>query len=102
LLEKPPNKDQKEFFTFYKHICRERQHLSTFLFIKDVPSDNNGLERAIRNVKVKQKISRQFKTDKAAQNFATIHSVIGTTIKKGKNVLEALVLIAKLEHKINY
>jgi len=67
-----------------------------------VPSDNNGSERAIRNVKVKQKISGQFKTEKAAQNFAMIRSVIDTTIKNGKNVLEILVLIAKLEHKINH
>jgi len=102
LLEKPPNKDQKELYTFYKRMCRERQHLFTFLFIKDVPSDNNGSERAIRNVKVKQKISGQFKSEKAAQNFAMIRSVIDTTIKNGKNVLEALVLIAKLEHKINH
>ena len=78
-------------------MCRERQHLFTFLFIEDVPPDNNASERAIRNVKVKQKISGQFKTEKAARNFAKIRSVIDTTIKNGMNVLEALELIAKLE-----
>ena len=42
-------------------MCRERQNLFTFLFLPEVPPDNNGSERAIRNVKVKQKISGQFK-----------------------------------------
>ena len=97
LLERPPDKKHRELHTFYKRMCRERQHLFTFLFIEDVPPDNNASERAIRNVKVKQKISGQFKTEKAARNFAKIRSVIDTTIKNGMNVLEALALIAKLE-----
>ena len=42
-------------------------------------------------------ISGQFKTERAAQNFAKIRSVIDTTIKNGMNVLEALSLIAKLQ-----
>ncbi|MDO9276205.1 MAG: transposase, partial [Lutibacter sp.] len=62
-----------------------------------VPPDNNASERAIRNVKVKQKISGQFKIEQAAQNFAKIRSVIDTTIKICQNVLEALVIIAKFE-----
>jgi transposase len=62
-----------------------------------VPPDNNGSERAVRNIKVKQKISGQFKIEKTAQNFAQIRSVIDTTIKNGLNVLDALNLIAKLE-----
>ena len=52
------------------------------------------LQRAIRNVKVKQKISGQFKTNKAAQNFAKIRSVIDTTVKNKMNVLKALATIA--------
>ncbi len=80
-------------------MCRERQHLFTFLFIENVPPDNNASERAIRNVKVKQKISGQFKIKQAAQNFAKIRSVIDTTIKNGLNVLEALTLIAKFKIK---
>jgi transposase len=100
LLEKPPDKDKKELYTFYKRMCRERQHLFTFLFIQDVPPDNNASERAIRNVKVKQKISGQFKNERTAQNFAKIRSVIDTTIKNGLNVLDALNLIAKLQPQI--
>jgi transposase len=97
LLNNPPDSKHKKLYTFYKRMCRERQHLFIFLFIENVPSDNNASERAIRNVKVKQKISGQFKIEQAAQNFAKIRSVIDTTIKNGLNVLEALTLIAKFE-----
>ena len=97
LLNNPPNQKQKELYTFYKRMLREKQHIFTFLFIENVPPDNNASERAIRNVKVKQKISGQFKVEHAAQNFAKIRSVIDTTIKNGLNVLEALALIVKFD-----
>ena len=51
-------------------------------------------ERAIRNIKVKQKVSGQFKAEKSAMNFAKIRSIIDTTIKNGQDVLKALRLIA--------
>ena len=97
MLEYPPDKNQKELHAFYKSMGRERQNLFTFLFIENVPPDNNGSERAVRNIKVKQKISGQFKIDNTAQNFAQMRSVIDTTIKNGLNVLDALNLIAKLD-----
>lgn len=75
---------------------KERHSLFTFLYFKNVPPDNNASERAIRNVKVKQKISWQFKKEQAAQNFAKIRSVIDTTIKSGANVLNSLIFIAEL------
>ena len=98
LLERPPDKKHKELYTFYKRMRRERQHLFTFLFLAQVPPENNASERAIRNVKVKQKISGQFKIEQAAQNFAQIRSVIDTTIKNGLNVLDSLALIAKFNY----
>ena len=100
VLEQPRDKTHKELHTFYKRISKERQHLFTFLFLKEVPPDNNASERAIRNIKVKQKISGQFKTSKAAQNFAVIRSVIDTTIKNSCNVLQALIAIAKFGNQI--
>ena len=71
------------------------------MFLKEVPLDNDASERAIRNVKVKQKISGQFKTSKAAQNFAIIRSVIDTTIKNSCDVLQELITIAKCGNQIS-
>jgi len=48
-------------------------------------------------VKVKQKISGQFKSLDNANVFAIIRSVIDTTIKSRQNVLNALFLIATFE-----
>jgi hypothetical protein len=100
-LNRPPDKKNKELYTFFKRMKRERQTLFIFLFIEKVPADNNASERAIRNVKVKQKISGQFKKIKAAQNFAQIRSVIDTTIKNGMNIIIALNLIAKFEFQFD-
>jgi len=100
LLDNPPDQKYKELYTFYKRMRKERQHIFTFLFIAEVPPDNNASERAIRNVKVKQKISGQFKVERAAQNFAKIRSVIDTTIKNDLNVLEALAIVAKFEFNL--
>lgn len=100
LIENPPDKKIKELYTFYKRMVREQQYLFTFLFNPNVPADNNGSERAIRNIKVKQKISGQFKTNMAAQNFAKIRSIIDTIVKSKGNVVEALSLIAKFEFQL--
>ena len=37
-------------------MCGERQYLFTYLFLEQVPPDNNASERAIRNAKVKKNI----------------------------------------------
>ena len=42
--------------------------------------------RAIRNIKVKQKVSDQFKTPEGAYRYAVIRSIIVTLIKQDKNV----------------
>ena len=94
LLSEPLNTKHKEMIAFQKRIIRYRDHVFTFLYHPDVPPDNNGSERAIRNVKVKQKISGQFRILNAAENFAILRSIIDTAIKNNQNVLQALSVIA--------
>ena len=94
LLSELLDPNHKEMITFQKRIIKYRDHVFTFLYHPSVPPDNNGSERAIRNVKVKQKISGQFKIFNAAENFAILRSIIDTTIKNGQNVLQALSVIA--------
>ena len=57
---------------------------------------NNASEQAIWNVKVKQKISGQFKSEEGAQAFAAIRSIIDTAIKSGKGIIHELTAIANL------
>jgi len=55
-----------------------------------VPFTNNLGERAIRMLKVKQKISGCFRTLKGAQNFSTLRSYLDTMHKQGHNLFEVL------------
>jgi transposase len=87
----------KKAITFQKKLKKHKEFILYFLQNPKVPPDNNGSERAIRNIKVKQKISGQFKSLEGADIFAIIRSVIDTTIKSGQNVLFALSLISKLD-----
>jgi hypothetical protein len=79
-----------------KRFLKYRNSIFTFLYHLKVPPDNNASERAIRNVKVKQKISGQFKSVRGADDFCVIRSVVDTFIKQSENVMENLNLIAKL------
>jgi len=94
LLSETLEPNHKEIIAFQKRITKYRDYVFTFLYHPDVPPDNNGSERAIRNVKVKQKISGQFKILRAAENFAILRSIIDTAIKNNQNVVEALNVIA--------
>jgi transposase len=77
-----------------KKLLAKQEYILYFLLQKNVTPDNNGSERAIRNIKVKQKISGQFKTLQSANHFAILRSVIDTTLKNGGSTLNALHLIA--------
>jgi hypothetical protein len=87
----------KELVTFQKRMIKYRNYIFTFLYFQDVPPDNNASERAIRNIKVKQKISGQFKTANGAQPYAIIRSITDTCIKNNQNILAAFKTIANLQ-----
>lgn len=84
----------KELVSFQKRMNKYRDYIFTFLYHPKVPPDNNGSERAIRNIKVKQKISGQFKSPTGAFNFAVLRSITDTALKNGQNILKALKIIA--------
>ena len=96
LLNAPVDPTYKKIKTLQKSLLKHQQYVLYFLYHPKIPPDNNGSERAIRNIKVKQKISGQFKSDEGADAFVILRSVIDTTIKSKQNVLNALSLIAKL------
>lgn len=91
-IDKQPSKIKP----FHKRLIKNKGHLFPFLYHPLVPADNNASERAIRNIKVKQKISGQFLSQKNAMGFAIIRSVIDTAIKNGANIFNSLKLVANL------
>jgi transposase len=90
LLQEHIKKKHPIAISLLNRLVKYRQHIFTFLYYHQVPPDNNGSERAIRNVKVKQKISGQFKSFKGADSFAILRSVIDTSIKNNLNPLHSL------------
>lgn len=88
LLLKLNPKKQKETLTFQKSLLKHRHAIFTFLYYKEVPPDNNSSEQAIRNAKVKMKISGFFKSQQ--NTYAQIRSIIDTLIKNDKPILNTL------------
>lgn len=80
--------DNKKIQAFVKRLQKNKQSIFTFLYHKDVPPDNNGTERVIRNVKVKTKVSGFFKSFEGAERFAVIRSVMDTILKNNQNLFE--------------
>lgn len=96
-LHYPIHEDYSKSKSLQKKLLAKQDCILYFLLQPNVPPDNNGSERAIRNVKVKQKISGHFKSTDGAKIFAVLRSVIDTTLKAGQNVLNSLFLIATFE-----
>ncbi|MEN0048238.1 MAG: IS66 family transposase [Bacteroidota bacterium] len=94
LLKTISQEQYPKTYTFQKSMIKYRNYLFQFLYNLEVPPDNNASERAIRNIKVKQKVSGQFKSGQ--HTFCVLRSIIDTLRKRKLNVLEHLQLIMKL------
>ena len=100
LIEEDISHLRYEFRRFQKGLSRCSDNLFLFLENPEIPPDNNASERAIRPLKVKQKVSGQFKSDEGMEAFAVIHSIVDTAKKKKQDPFLELIDIAKLV--INY
>jgi len=93
LLHITTESKDKKLLALIKRLNKYDQYLLTFLKVMEVPPDNNTSEQAIRNVKVKLKVSGLFRTDDGASQYAIIRSVIDTALKNNANVLNVLTLV---------
>ena len=90
LLLKTSSIEKSQTHKQLKSFRKARDKIFTFLLYPHVPPDNNGSERAIRNVKVKLKVSGQFKSEQGAIDYANLRSIVDTSRKRGLNEFEAL------------
>jgi hypothetical protein len=56
---------------------------------KSISSLRSG-QRAIRNIKVKLKVSQQFKSSQGAKDYATLRSIVDTARKRDMNEFETI------------
>jgi len=94
-LNEAIDKSFKKIIALQKRLAKYQDYLFLFLDNEFVPPDNNGSERAIRNFKVKQKVSGFFKTVSGAKSYAILRSVCDTAIKNNQNPLMPFKLVAE-------
>ena len=90
LLAESVEKLDEEFGKLQRSLRKLQDYVFTFLFNKDVPSDNNASEGAIRKAKIKMKVSQAFRSRAGAESFAVLHSVMDTAKKNGMPIFQAV------------
>ena len=81
---------EKEEITLQKRFCKHQDSIFRFLYDPDIPFHNNDSEKAIRNAKVKQKISGGFRSRKGADRYAVLLSIVETAKKQEFNLLDSI------------
>src|SRR5262249_11516055 len=71
-------------------LLLQRDQVLAFLDDLTIPFDNNQAERDLRGLKVQQKVSGCFRSDRGADAYATIRGYLATVRKQGQALLAAL------------
>ena len=96
LLEEPLEHLDKQFSRMQRSLIKLKDAVFTFLHNQNVHYENNASERAIRNTKIKMKVSQFFKSENGADAFAILHSIMDTAKKNNQSQFLALRTIAAI------
>lgn len=81
---------KKDFDRLRNGLIKCRDYVFNFLEDPAIPSNNNGSERGIRKLKIKQKISGTFRSDDGADAFMALHSITDTAWKNNQSPFDAI------------
>ena len=80
----------EQFTQLKKGLIKCRDYIFNFLENPAIPPDNNASERGIRKVKIKMKNSGTFRSDKGADAFLDLLSIVETTKKHNNSPYAAI------------
>lgn len=81
---------QPEERRLQKRLIKHKDWIFSFMNYPDVPPDNNSSERAIKAIKLKDKVSGGFRSESGASRFAQLLSLTQTLRKQHLPILDCL------------
>jgi transposase len=81
---------QSPALNLLERLCFGQREVLAFLDDLTIPFDNNQAERDLRMLKVQQKVSGSFRSDRGADAFACLRGYLSTLRKQGVALLAAL------------
>lgn len=90
LLNAPLARSHLKIKTLQENLRSNQRAITTCLYQRYVPPTNNGTEQSVRKMKIKMKVAGCFRSEKGAEAYAVIQSIIDTAIKQNIKPLLAI------------
>ncbi|RJQ89679.1 IS66 family transposase [Amycolatopsis panacis] len=88
------NKVMKKHNALARRLTDRQDDYLRFTIDWRIPADNNGSERDIRMIKLRQKVSGCLRSLTGAKQFCAIRSHLSTAAKHGRNFFDTLIMLA--------
>ena len=77
----------------YQRYVKHREHLLVFLTEPEVPPTNNACESALRPSVIHRKVTNGFRSERGAQSYAALATLLETAKLPGHNLFDTLVAL---------